>query len=335
AKKHNEKVEKLVRDNAHLLVYSDGSMREEGDGTRRSTRWGIVGYHLGTEVFVDKGRLGHNTKVYDAELMGIARAVEAAKEYADRHEWIKHVHIYADNTAVVTLAYKPKPRPGQLQMIRTMHTVDNFLDQEEERMVSIEWCPGHEDVAGNERANEEAKDRAEIRAHEHTTLTNAKRMVKERALEKWSGNWLKTPPSGGFAIANRLKPQWKPREHVQHTPREVFSRLTQCRTKHTFVSEYYARFVPDETTGCTCGIQPQTREHIIRKCPRYNEYRGILEEVDAQMELGTLLGTKKGLEAVTKFLAKMGTFTKTGNRHERKPRPEIDDEENKDTEGRE
>ncbi|KAG5330261.1 hypothetical protein C0989_009056 [Termitomyces sp. Mn162] len=83
AKKHNEKVEKLVRDNAHLLVYSDGSMREEGDGTRRSTGWGIVRYHLGTEVFVDKGRLGHNAKVYDAELTGIARAVEAAKEYAD------------------------------------------------------------------------------------------------------------------------------------------------------------------------------------------------------------------------------------------------------------
>ncbi|KAH0580981.1 hypothetical protein H2248_012132 [Termitomyces sp. 'cryptogamus'] len=210
-------------------------MREEEDGSDRTTGWGVVGYYMDNEVFKEWGSLGRKAEVYDTELTGIARAMKAAREYADHNRRVKHVHIYADNTAAVTSVYKPKPKPGQLQMIRTTRAVDSFLEQDGERMVNIEWCPGHEEVIGNERADEEAKAEAEMWTRDHTTLTNAKRTAKEKALSRWVREWRRSPPSGGFAIANRLEPRWKPREHVTHTPREVFSRMTQCRTKHAFL----------------------------------------------------------------------------------------------------
>ncbi|KNZ73023.1 hypothetical protein J132_01408 [Termitomyces sp. J132] len=303
-------------------------------GQPESTGWGVVGYHKGREVFTVRGCMGHKAEVYDAELTGLEKATTLATEYAKRHRQVKHIHVHADNTAAVTSAYELKPAPGQLQMFNITHTVDKFLEENDERTISIEWCPGHEDIKGNERADAEAKAGTELRAQDHTTLTNAKRGVKERALEKWREEWQKTPPAGGFAIANRLPPRWKPREHVTHTPREVFSRLTQCRTKHAFLGEYYARFVPDEHTGCTCGGGLQTREHILQACTNYDEHRHILREADEQMELGILLGTKKGLEATAKFLAKSGAFTKTGKRREQKTTPEEEDNENDEEEER-
>ncbi|KNZ79147.1 hypothetical protein J132_01196 [Termitomyces sp. J132] len=268
---------------------------------------------MDNEVFKEWGSLGRKAEVYDTELTGIARAMKAAREYADHNRRVKHVHIYADNTAAVTSVYKPKPKPGQLQMIRTTRAVDSFLEQDGERMVNIEWCPGHEEVIGNERADEEAKAEAEIR---------------------WVREWRRSPPSGGFAIANRLEPRWKPREHVTHTPREVFSRMTQCRTKHAFLGEYYARFVPKESNRCTCENCPQIREHVIKCCPKHESHRDLLREVDAQLELGVLLGTKKGLEALAKFLTKTGAFTKMGEVQKQRLTPREDDEENEEEEER-
>lgn len=72
------------------------------------------GYYLGKELFAERGGLGCHAKVYNVELMGIAKAMKSATEFADRHEQVKHIHIYADNTAAVTSAYEPKLKLGQL-----------------------------------------------------------------------------------------------------------------------------------------------------------------------------------------------------------------------------
>ncbi|KNZ73082.1 hypothetical protein J132_01312 [Termitomyces sp. J132] len=283
-------------------------------GNTKIVGWGIVGYYKGREVFSDRGGLGSNAKVYDAELVGIAQATKAATNYAKRKQQVRHVRIFADNMAAVTSAYGPKPMPGQLQMVKITHQVDTFLGESEDRSIGIKWCLGHEKVKGNERADEEAKKGAELWAQDHTTLTNAKRKSREKALKKWRSEWKKTPLTGGFAIANRLCPRWKPREHVVNTTREVFGRLTQCHTKHAFIGEYYTKFVPRKGKSCPCGEQFQTREHIFQTCPKYKAYRYILCEANKQLDLGILLGTKDRLKATAKFLEKSRAFMKTGTK---------------------
>ncbi|KAG6898895.1 hypothetical protein C0993_003093 [Termitomyces sp. T159_Od127] len=90
--------------------------------------------------------------------------------------------------------------------------------------------------------------------------------------------------------------------------------------------------VPDKTR--LLRVWFQTQEHIIKECPKYEEQRHILEEADAQVELGVLLGTTKGLEAMAKFLAKTGAFTKMGKSCKHKMKPEEEDEENDEEEDR-
>ncbi|KAG5642846.1 hypothetical protein DXG03_002052 [Asterophora parasitica] len=131
--------------------------------------------------------------------------------------------------------------------------------------VNIEWCPGHSDVKGNKRADEEAKIGALLWTPRFVTLTHAKRIAKANVLQRWMDKWTRTPPTGGFGITNQFPLAWKLRDHVKNTKREVFGRLTQCRTRHAFIGEYYAKFVPTNEIGCPCGKELQTREHVIHQ----------------------------------------------------------------------
>ncbi|KNZ73219.1 hypothetical protein J132_00608 [Termitomyces sp. J132] len=127
---------------------------------------------MGREVFVERGGLGSQVEVYDAELTGIARA---AMRYVRGRNEIRHIHIFADNTAAITSAYEPKPKPGQSNMVKITHIIDRYLEEGIDRMFGVEWCLGHKEVIGNEWADKEAKEGKELWMPNYTTLTNAKR----------------------------------------------------------------------------------------------------------------------------------------------------------------
>ncbi|TDL23410.1 hypothetical protein BD410DRAFT_787235 [Rickenella mellea] len=134
--------------------------------------------------------------------------------------------------------------------------------------------------------------------------------------------WRSAPKTGRFAAANRIRPSLKTTPHFQNLEmkREVFGRLVQCRTGHSYTGEYYSKFVPSENVDCPCGEPYQTREHILRECKRYSAHRHILRETSRDIHIPTILGTKKGIAALSDFLQESGAFTKTGYpRAPRKP----------------
>ncbi|KAJ6604183.1 hypothetical protein DFH09DRAFT_1242248 [Mycena vulgaris] len=108
--------------------------------------------------------------------------------------------------------------------------------------------------------------------------------------------------------------------------REVFGRVTQCRIGHGYTGEYYSRFVPSESVDCPCGEAFQTREHLLRECPRYTDQRHILEDASRDVSLPEILGTKDGIAALAKFLEESGAFTKTGTPRRKTELPSFDDE---------
>ncbi|KAJ3879575.1 hypothetical protein F5051DRAFT_325587 [Lentinula edodes] len=96
----------------------------------------------------------------------------------------------------------------------------------------------------------------------------------------------------------------------------------QCRTGHAFLGEYYSQFVPNKNVDCPCGEELQTREHILRACPKYEDFRYILRKASEDICLKDILGTSEGIEALTEFLKESGAFTATGK--PRSKRTEID-----------
>ncbi|KAJ3851409.1 hypothetical protein EV368DRAFT_43203 [Lentinula lateritia] len=137
-------------------------------------------------------------------------------------------------------------------------------------------------------------------------------MNKVWAEREWKKLWKVRPVRGCFAIANQIPPLLKPTAWLEDTPRELFGHLMQCRTGHAYTGEYYSQFSPHENVNCPCGEELQTREHILRACPKYRDHQYILQKVFDDICLKDILGTSKGIEALTKFLDESGAFTRMG-----------------------
>ncbi|KAJ3865979.1 hypothetical protein EV359DRAFT_27801, partial [Lentinula novae-zelandiae] len=98
-----------------------------------------------------------------------------------------------------------------------------------------------------------------------------------------------------------------------------------CRTRHAFLGEYYAKFVPTEPIQCPCGARTQTRDHIIQTCEIYDDYRDLLWNVSDDLDIGEILGTEEGIEALAEFIEKSGAFKKTGQLTPEITEPRLDD----------
>ncbi|KAJ3964359.1 hypothetical protein EV361DRAFT_979130, partial [Lentinula raphanica] len=80
---------------------------------------------------------------------------------------------------------------------------------------------------------------------------------------------------------------------------------------------------PTKNVDCPCGALLQTREHILRECPQYDDYRSILQKVSQDIYLADILGKEEGIEALTEFLDKSGAFTLTGRLRKQPEPPEY------------
>ena len=53
----------------------------------------------------------------------------------------------------------------------------------------------------------------------------------------------------------------------------LYTRATRALTNHAPIGEYRLQFFPNEEFSCPCGLYPiEIRQHILRKCRRFNEY---------------------------------------------------------------
>jgi hypothetical protein len=137
---------------------------------------------------------------------------------------------------------------------------------------------------------------------------------------------LSTAKTGGYATANRIIPSTSPSHIFCNTSREVFGRLTQCRTNHGYTGEFRRRFLLQEDFRCPCGEEVQTREHIITQCVIHEEKRDALRKISRDLWLPTILGTKEGIVALTTFLKETTAFTRDGKHYKLPTTPTFDQE---------
>ncbi|KAJ6616928.1 hypothetical protein B0H10DRAFT_2434744 [Mycena sp. CBHHK59/15] len=67
----------------HLAMYSDGSLLEDKESSKRCVGYGVAGYHNGNERITRVGPMGSKSEVYDAEMAGLAWAACDALTYVD------------------------------------------------------------------------------------------------------------------------------------------------------------------------------------------------------------------------------------------------------------
>lgn len=88
---------------------------------------------------------------------------------------------------------------------------------------------------------------------------------------------------------------------LRREPRRVLSKITMFRTGHGSIGAWRSRFLQTQSM-CECGSEIEDIRHILTACPLYNEQREFLRGVSPELDLPTLLNTRKGLQAVASFL---------------------------------
>ena len=76
------------------------------------------------------------------------------------------------------------------------------------------------------------------------------------------------------------------------------------------MGEYYQVHNIREPISCSCGAEIQTREHILFECETHEEHWHIIDEGAPDCKLATILGTKKGIEALARFVRGTKAFQK-------------------------
>ena len=138
-------------DNSDIKVYSDGSHFEGGVGAA------ALLYRNGEEKDVVRAYLGTEDEhmVFEVELVG---EIMAAKLLKREKGW--KFMIGLDNQAAIQTTMQEKQISGQY-LIDILHEQMRAVEQfQKKRITLMRWVPGHENIQGNERSDQEAKQAA-------------------------------------------------------------------------------------------------------------------------------------------------------------------------------
>ena len=314
-----------------LCIYTDGSKVNRSGFFRIGAA--ATAFHGNREVASDKLGLGGHAEVFDAEMAALSIGATKAAEFLQHSPNITHVAFFTDNAAATTAITDPKPKSSQFFALKFHHTIRPLLTSHNNLKISISWCPSHCGITGNERADKLAKEATELERQIPFSVShsNAKRRAKSSSLKLWQIDWKNSPRTGRYAIANRLKPSLNPTTHFKNLKnnREIFGRVIQCRTGHSYTGDFRRSFLPQSQEPITCPCDNETietREHILRECSRFSQHCDILKEVSRTVALPEILGTKEGISALSNFLKKTTAFTRTGSIPTKATPPTFDNE---------
>jgi ribonuclease HI len=308
---HKALERRLRKDHNNILVYTDGSLLEDAAGSGAAVFHGRHGIHS-----VSKG-LGQAAETYDAELFALASAARPAVAYTHTHWGLcpdPHIWFFADNDAAIGRIAELAPAAGQMFSADFLGQIGPFLIADPVNRVTVQWVPGHEDLAAQEASDTLAKAGTHLPSAlpVSLTITRAKREASERLTSRWRAEWLANTRVNAFSPANRIAPSTQPTPHLRTLDKSTFSRLFQCRSGHAFTGEYYRAIdKPERGYECECGDAAlQTRDHILTTCITHERYRYILRAASLSLSIPNLLGTKEGIAATGAFIRKSGAFSR-------------------------
>lgn len=241
-------------------------------------------------------RLGDHCSVYQAEMVALHRAAAMAAEGG------METDIYSDSRSSLQAVGDPNTLNPLAVEVRS------HIAAVEARggVIALHWIKAHVGMAGNERADELAKNAA-LRsklapAYDKFPLSFAKHTIRQKTIQEWQDRYL----SSETASVTRLF--FKDVRALRKIIGEVGNRNTMAQlfTGHGGFRQYLHRFKLAETPYCACDDQrEETVSHILTECPRFGPERWHCEqEMGAdisEQNLGNLVNNRKTREIFIRF----------------------------------
>ena len=244
-------------------IYTDGSKTEEHVGS------GYVIYYKEEELTSESIRLEEEITVYQAEVLAIKLA--AQKMISIKTPEQKYIKIFSDSQAALrSLAnWKVKSK----LVYDTMETL-NTLAKSCLR-VELVWIKAHHNYAGNERADELARNAVFNNVVLFSTYpphSHFKQQLMSGIYEKWTETWLEEKTCRMTKIFYPCPHKGKSRELLQ------LSRKQTRRFIEIITGQNNLHYVQNKVTGqdhlCRfCEESEETFDHLFLECPCFENLR--------------------------------------------------------------
>jgi len=261
-------------------MFTDGSRMESGAAGY------AVAWKDGQSWKGIKTHMGYNQEAFDAECVALARALESASR---RNRIPNRITIFSDAQAAIRwmASNKPGRRPGQKYALEARKNITALRRAIPDIVIEIRWCPAHEGMEGNKKADEWAKlaaeepdargveglewftysDRPEERSMPlPRSLANIKRQITEK-------KWAETRKWAGRRTSKRkykMPESQRPDSVVAGSTKGLASRFYQLKTGHCRTGQYLHWTKARPTAQCWwCRCPTQTRDHLLKGCPRW------------------------------------------------------------------
>jgi len=145
-------------------------------------------------------------------------------------------------------------------------------------VIEIRWCPAHEGVPGNEKADEWAKlaaEKPDARGVEQLprSLAHIKREISEK-------KWAEARQWAGDRITKKkykMPARRRPDGTVAGSSKRLASRFYQLKTGHCLTGQHLNWTKNRPTPQCWwCGSRIQTRDHLLKECAKWRGQQKIL-----------------------------------------------------------
>jgi ribonuclease HI len=317
-----------------LVVYTDGSLIKDESGLERGVGAGAWVMRLGKAVQELSWPCRRKAKVYDAEMIGLAKGMAAAGCLGQSLPGqITRVLLVLDNKAAVQTIEKLGTHSQQASSITFQAALMSFITGGGTE-VQVGWIKGHSGCGGNNEADQLAKlaAAAALAAEDAggATISFACAWAKARVFKNWQKDWIECAALYGLALVTVAG--WLPQRqldkkivHLFRAKRRWGAHAIQVMLGHGWFSKYYSQFSIDEDLTCPCaGWAPkhgmggppviQTRKHLLFECSRFAEARK--RHIDCwfyggSVLLGNLFGDWDGRERLLGFLTETNAFFKT------------------------
>ena len=226
-----------------------------------------------------------------------------------------NVYIFTDNQSAIQTIESPKRQSGQYIIKAILDIIDRTYAIKPTCNIHIEWIPGHENVDGNEQADQAAKAAAtqlipyppqyknEIRSKKINS-NNDENQTGNQVEDRKEYRKTTTKYESTSGHYNRTQIIWK----LQQRKHVVW--ISRLRTGHCHLNEYLHRFKIIETSECECGAGRETVDHFLLNCELYDEERDKLRrKIGAQgMRTSVLLGDSTTIKDTIEYIENTGRF---------------------------
>ena len=246
-----------------INIYTDGSKTEEHVGS------GYVIYHKGTEIISESIRLEEEITVYQAEVLAIK--VAAQKFLSIKTPDLKFVKIFSDSQAALKSLANWKVRSKLVY--ETMDTL-NALARACIR-VELVWIKAHHNYAGNERADELARNAVFNNVVLFSTYpphSYFKRQLSAGIYDKWAEIWLEQNTCRMTKIFYPYPHKGKSRE-LLHLSRKQSRRLIEIVTGQNNLNYIQNKVTGQDHLCRFCEESEETFDHLFLECPCFESLR--------------------------------------------------------------